>query len=1127
MADPDKNILQKLGRLLLDLADWIVDTFGDPAIASEIQADIGLRTDSIATPSKVDPSVRGKLEDFFRKDNVDTAAFVETAVEINALIDTIWTFVEAAKSDGMDGWDVFWLVAKVWVADSLRVRNPAAFAMISLLGLIMEDDEVVPQLDLSIVKRLLNGDADSSDAAAVVQRLAELGGAALVLAEAAGSDVSKPATDGEALGKIDAALDATFGWDPEPGTPIQAMDAVSRALTVSFETGDLDPVVSLLTVSAENGGPGILISSGARLIIQHDTGNHIYTSDIGANGAFTLFFRLSTEDPGFRVIGSEGIPAFGILSERKKSDTPFVVLGPDDGTRFEIGRLTWGMDFGADRAGFRARLDDGKFVISLRSAGGFLSNLPGEDIEAKIDISMIGDTTHGVRFDGGSGLRVDLPVAASVFGVFTVHFLSIEIELEGDAPTVEVRGGFSLRLGAFTAVVDQIGVGIGSGEKDLDAGSLVHFLPPKGIGLVLDWGVVKGGGYLYIDPERGEYFGSLELKFATWSLKALALITDRRPDGSDGWSLLVFVYGQFHFHVAFGIFWNGIGGMIGLHHRADLDALQAGVRSGALDDILFPADPVADAPRIIARYRQLFPIEQDSLLFGPMLEFAFSQPPIVYVRLGLIFEVRNALGGGDTELSKVVIIGQILVQLPPKDLGVPAIVKLLVDITGAWDADTQRIWIRGSLRDSFVGIEGFAKLSLSGDLFVLQQFGDHPTFLLTAGGFHPEFTDLPSGVPTDLRRMATSFAIGPLKLRTETYFAITSNSLQAGYAIELKADIDVASIDGRLQVDVLLYLEPRFHFLASLTFNVTLRAFGKRLAAVTVRLTLEGPGAWRAAGYFSFSILWWDVEIDFDERWGNAPEVAGTTTSAVQAVTAELGDRSRVLPGPPLGGSAIATLAPAESGLLLAHPCGQLTIAQKSVPFDVEIDRMGTQRLTEGKVRFTIDEVRVGGRATASREPATEHFARGQFMELSDAERIAVRSFEIFTSGVRVGASAYTVGGVGTTVTADYEVEVLEPAPVLNMWWTVTERYVETLGAGLAMQLAHHGAAAHSSLAIARSLRFDIGKVLVQPVPLAIVNPITLTEQTAGAASVTSMTIASQAAAASGGIVVEAFEAVT
>ena len=65
---------------------------------------------------------------------------------------------------------------------------------------------------------------------------------------------------------------------------------------------------------------------------------------------------------------------------------------------------------------------------------------------------------------------------------------------------------------------------------------------------------------------------------------------------------------KFTFHIAFGIFWTGLGGMVGLHHRSDVDALTAGMRTGALDDVLFPENPVADAPRIINRYRTLFPV---------------------------------------------------------------------------------------------------------------------------------------------------------------------------------------------------------------------------------------------------------------------------------------------------------------------------------------------------------------------------------------------------------------------------------------------------------------------------------------------------------------------------------------
>ena len=36
-----------------------------------------------------------------------------------------------------------------------------------------------------------------------------------------------------------------------------------------------------------------------------------------------------------------------------------------------------------------------------------------------------------------------------------------------------------------------------------DIGSLVKFLPPKGIGLAVEIGPLKGGGYVFIDAERG------------------------------------------------------------------------------------------------------------------------------------------------------------------------------------------------------------------------------------------------------------------------------------------------------------------------------------------------------------------------------------------------------------------------------------------------------------------------------------------------------------------------------------------------------------------------------------------------------------------------------------------------
>ncbi len=1118
-AEKKKNVFQWLAQAAKDVVDWVEETFADPILRTELLEDLGLDPSDPATPKLApgDPR-RQKIDDLLAKEDVDAKALAGTIVEIASVAETIMTFAKSVEADGVGAQDVFWLVFKLWVTDWLRLRNPSGYAVCVLAGLILEDDELLPQLDPGPVVRLLKGEADGSDADAWIDRFSMLGGASFVLLDQLS----------ESAGEI---VDVMYGWDHEPGSDVDASVAATRALSVAFDLGGpLRPTLTIVPVTRENGGPGLLIAAGGELTMEHDTSSATYITEIAGTGG-ALFFRFDTDDPNFRAFGP-GAPSIDVTVKPKiEEGKPSFVLGTSDSTRLEIGGFSYGVELGADKAGFTLHLRRGKLVLSLGDGDGFLAKLPGGVVEVPFELGLIADTEHGVRFDGGTGLKVNLPVAASLFGVFTIQYVALELVL-ADQPKLELRGGFSLELGPFTASVDQIGSALALTDWTTTdgIGDLVSFLPPKGIGLALDCGPVKGGGYIFLDPDKGEYAGALELKIFMFSVKAIALLTTKRPDGSDGWSLLLFIFGQFRVHVAFGIFWTGLGGMIGLHHRADLDALTAGMKTGALDDVLFPENPVADAPRIINRYKQLFPIEADSLLLGPMLEMSFSQPPIVYVRLGLIFEVRNALGGDQpAELSKVILLGQLLVQLPPRDLGVPAIVKLLVDVVGFYDNDRKLLMIRARLRDSFVGIEGFVKLDLSGELLLAMLFGDEPAFVLSAGGFHPSFpcNEVPPGVPTVLDRLAVSFGIGVVKLRYETYFAITSNSVQTGSKVEVKADISVASIKGHLSFDALLYLSPRFRFMVDLDFQVTVEVFGEDLAGITVHASLEGPGEWRIKGHFKFKLLFISKEIPFDESWGSAPAVEPASTSAAELLRKEIADPGRLLPGAPLGGNSLVTLAAPPKGVSLAHPLSTVTIAQKAVPLDVRIDRLGTRRLDEGAPTFSITDVLVNGASTPGRELVSDHFARGQFMELSEQQKLEGRSFERFTSGIRIGTTAYVVPGTGVPVKADYEVEILEPEERFNLHWVITERFREVLAFDTADVLSSYGAAATSGRARADQLRPEVGRAAVGLAPLAVVDGDTLQEQATvlvGLAS--SEAIAAQTAAVSGGLVVEAYEVV-
>ena len=126
------------------------------------------------------------------------------------------------------------------------------------------------------------------------------------------------------------------------------------------------------------------------------------------------------------------------------------------------------------------------------------------------------------------------------------------------------------------------------GPADLD----VSFMPPNGVGLSLDAGGFKGGGFLRFDAARGEYGGALELDFmAPFSVKAIGIITTKMPDGSKGFSLLIIITVEFGtgIQLGFGFTLLGVGGLIGLNRTMNLQALADGIRTGAIESRDVPA----------------------------------------------------------------------------------------------------------------------------------------------------------------------------------------------------------------------------------------------------------------------------------------------------------------------------------------------------------------------------------------------------------------------------------------------------------------------------------------------------------------------------------------------------------
>src|SRR5262249_7888947 len=128
------------------------------------------------------------------------------------------------------------------------------------------------------------------------------------------------------------------------------------------------------------------------------------------------------------------------------------------------------------------------------------------------------------------------------------------------------------------------------GPLNLDLG----FKPPTGVGLAVDGGGFKGGGFLRFEPELAQYSGSLELEFRDQlTVKAIGLLNTRLPNGQSGFSLLIVISSEFTpIQLGFGFKLNGVGGLLGLNRTAKIDRLASGLRDNTLNNILFPTNVI-------------------------------------------------------------------------------------------------------------------------------------------------------------------------------------------------------------------------------------------------------------------------------------------------------------------------------------------------------------------------------------------------------------------------------------------------------------------------------------------------------------------------------------------------------
>jgi Family of unknown function (DUF6603) len=697
------------------------------------------------------------------------------------------------------------------------------------------------------------------------------------------------------------------------------------------------------------------------------------------------------------------------LDAKAAPAAPWILIGNSDSSRLELSAahaafgLTGTLD-GDVELKAEIGLDAAALVIDFGESDGLLQEtVSRQPTRSAFSFTLNWSSKTGFAIGGQPKLQVSLPVHQSIGGLASLQKIDLALgSAGGKSVALDAMLTAAVSIGPVNAVISDVGTRLlltsrdatdppgNLGNLDLD----FDFKPPTGIGLSIDTqGVVSGGGFLFHDPVQSLYAGVMQLSISdAFTLTAFGLIATKMPDGSPGYSLIIFMTAEDFRPIPLGMGFTlqGIGGMVAVNRTFDQDVLRAGMQNDTLKTLLFPRDPVTNAPTIIRSLASAFPAKRGSYLLGILARIGWFTPTLIQLDLALILEFGAR--------KRLLVLGRISALLPSPDND---LVRINLDAIGVLDFDQDTASIDAKLIDSRLA----KKFVLTGDAALRAGWGSgpHQAFVLAVGGFNPRFAP-PAGVPP-LDRVAIALSSGNNpRLTCEAYFALTANTIQFGARAALYAEACSFSIAGDIGFDVLISRAP-LHFIADYHASVQLKYGSHNLFKVSVEGSLEGPRPLRVSGKATFEIFWCDFSVRFDKKLIDGdpppPPPAIDVLAELNRALATAQSWSTQVPTGRGHGVALRKLAPGTA--LVLDPLGRLAIKQDVVPLnsgrDIDVfggaPVAGARRFALAAALNNVDLTQV----TALQAP----FAPAQFFAMSDDEKLAAPSFQQMEAGFVVG----------------------------------------------------------------------------------------------------------------------------
>ena len=678
-----------------------------------------------------------------------------------------------------------------------------------------------------------------------------------------------------------------------------------------------------------------------------------------------------------------------------------------------------------------AGLEGAKVVIDLADADNFLqSTMGGTPQSIDLSCTLGWSRQRGFSFNGQAELSATISIHQSLGGVVELDSILVALRAGTDAGSaafvVAVSGGVT--LGPIAAVVEQIGVRLefkpnashkgNLGDFDLGFG----FQPPSGLGFSIDAGAVAGGGFVLFDQEKGEYAGFLDISIAEIiQVKFIAILDTELPDGSKGYSLLFIIFLALPpIQLGYGFTLNGVGGIAGVNRTMVVQAMQLGLHNHTLEYLINPPHTVAEAPAAINAIGSFFPPALGRYLFGPIL--ALGWETFIELTIGVVLEVPDPI--------RLALLGIIDIALPSIEAPEEAVVFIHIDVLGTLDFGTKKLGLDGSLYGSRI-----LEFPILGDFALRTSWGANPSSLFSMGGFNPHFDTAGLDVP-QLHRMSISIGDGDNpQISANSYLAFTSNTIQFGADVEAYLSEGGLTVHGYLGFDLLIVIKSptiflEFDFAAG--FDVSYQ--GTTFAGLTVTGTLTGTTPWHMHGDATLHLLCFSVSKSVDRSWGEVIEPQPVPQAILPDLLPALADPQNwnaVLPDATTPSATLSAPQSPDASTILVHPMGTLVVREKVVPLDLSISHYKSGPPSDGSY-FSLEDVTING-AKVAKEAFQDFFAAGQFLDLSDADKLSRSSFEPHNAGARIAPSTINSGADSTRMVVYDEYYIDDPIAPLRI----------------------------------------------------------------------------------------------